>query len=122
MTDDISLDYNMSMLNQAGRRIVVELLSVEGCPNAAEALRIVTDALVETGLRADIHITEVQTPTQARELEFLGSPTVRVNGRDVEPGAGSCCFGLTCRIYRRGGAVSGVPSREQILAALEFCD
>jgi hypothetical protein len=50
---------------------------------------------------------------------FLGSPTLRVDGVDVEPGAGDRTdFGLKCRVYRTAEGLSGCPADEWVLAAL----
>jgi hypothetical protein len=49
-----------------------------------------------------------QAPTQAEEERFLGSPSVRVEGVDIEPGAGERTdFGLKCRLYRTSEGQSG---------------
>ena len=52
-------------------------------------------------------------------MRFLGSPTVRVNGRDVEPGADDRDdYVFSCRIYRNQGGVSGQPDERWLRAAL----
>jgi hypothetical protein len=65
----------------------VELLYFEGCPNHHAARELVERAATERGLAIDLRLVEVTSPEDAERLRFLGSPTVRVNGRDVEPGA-----------------------------------
>jgi len=51
----------------------------------------------------------------AERLRFLGSPTIRVDGKDIEPAArGRTHFGMSCRMY----GSSGVPPRELVEAAL----
>ena len=53
-------------------------------------------------------------------MAFLGSPTVRVNGRDVDPDAGSRIgYGVQCRLYRTPGGVTGTPADAWILVALK---
>jgi len=43
----------------------------------------------------------VETPAQAVTTGFLGSPTVRVNGRDIEPARVDELGGaMRCRLYR----------------------
>jgi hypothetical protein len=52
-------------------------------------------------------------------MRFLGSPTIRVNGRDVEPGADDReTFVLACRVYRTEAGISGQPLDAWIRAAL----
>jgi len=71
----------------AGRVVQVRVLSSEGCANTpptVERLRQVADAL---GVRIDLATVVVATPEEAEALRFLGSPTVQLDGRDLEPAA-----------------------------------
>jgi protein-disulfide isomerase len=62
---------------------------------------------------------EVKDAAAAQQVGFLGSPTVRVNGQDVEPEARAArAFGMMCRIYVDGGQRAGVPPPEWIRAAV----
>ncbi len=55
----------------------------------------------------------------ARAERFLGSPTIRVDGRDVDPSAVvRVDSGVKCRVYRSGAGLTGVPSDAWILATL----
>lgn len=65
-------------------------------------------------------LEEIEVPTDdaAGALAFIGSPTVRVDGRDVQP-PGDEPVGLTCRVYRlRDGRVSPTPDPADLEAAL----
>lgn len=97
----------------------VELLFWDGCPSYPEARSLLDEVLTTRRIEADVELVEVRTQQEAEELRFPGSPTIRVDGRDVdETGAGSRPA-LNCRIYRLpDGKVSPVPSREQLEAAL----
>jgi hypothetical protein len=62
-----------------------------------------------------LELREIDSPKAAVDERFVGSPTVRVNGRDVDPrGADAGSFGLSCRLYARPDG----PSDEQLFAAL----
>jgi len=99
--------------------MIVEILTFSGCPNAASATERVREALKAEALEADIREVEVDTPERARQMRFLGSPSVRVDGRDVEPGADQRLeFGLMCRTYRDGDAAEGAPGLALIRRAL----
>ena len=65
----------------------VEILYFEGCPNHERALDVVERVAGELGLQPAIELVAVPDAEAAGRLRFLGSPTVRVDGRDVEPGA-----------------------------------
>ncbi|HYX87908.1 MAG TPA: hypothetical protein VE753_00930, partial [Gaiellaceae bacterium] len=67
-----------------------------------------------------VELREVTSDEEAARLSFPGSPTVRIDGRDVDPEGASAPPSLTCRIYQLpGGRVSPVPSREQLEEALK---
>lgn len=96
---------------------VVELLYFDGCPGH-ERLRPVLERLAaEAG--GELRLRAVETLEDAEAERFLGSPTVRVDGVDVEPAAGERDdFGLKCRIYRSEEGQSGAPPEAWIRAAL----
>jgi hypothetical protein len=96
----------------------VELLYVDGCPHRA-ALEPRLRALTAGRSGAVLELRRVSSEADARRTRFLGSPTVRVNGRDVEPGADARTdFGLKCRLYRVGTTLTGAPPDAWIDAAL----
>lgn len=94
----------------------VEVLSFEGCPNRDKAAEAVREVARDLDVAVEVAEIEVRDADEARRLRFLGSPTVRVEGLDVEPAAReSSAFGLACRTYE-GGA--GLPPHELLVAAL----
>jgi len=104
-------------------RIRVEILTFENCPNADTAREHVLQALEAEALDAAIVEVAVETPALAHELQFLGSPSVRVNGRDVESGAERRdAYGLMCRTYREGSRMVGSPPLTVIRDALRAAD
>ena len=97
----------------------IEILYFEGCPNHGPALQRVQDLLKEEGLSAEIVQIQISDPAAAREIGFLGSPSVRVNGLDVEPTARVAHeYGMMCRTYVSDAGREGLPSREVIRRAL----
>ena len=97
----------------------VEILYFSGCPNYAPAVARVREVLTQEGTAADMLEVEVTDTDTAQEVGFLGSPSIRVNGQDVEHSARSArAFGLTCRTYIDGGKRVGVPPPEMIRAAV----
>jgi hypothetical protein len=78
------------------------------------------ELLASTGVPAEVREVNVSSDARARQLEFIGSPTVRIDGRDVDPAPeGAQQYGLKCRVYNVGGRIAGQPSRDMVLAALE---
>jgi hypothetical protein len=97
----------------------IEFLYWEECPSHPEARELLLDVLSERGIEAAIEWREVRTHEEAAAEAFPGSPTIRVDGRDVDPAGAKQPPSLSCRIYRLpDGRVSPVPSRQQIEEAL----
>ena len=97
----------------------VEILTFEGCPNAAAAAGIVERVVAETGADAEVRHVRVEDPAHAERLRFLGSPTIRVDDRDVEPGADARSdYVFACRVYRTPGGPAGVPDETWLRQAL----
>ncbi len=97
----------------------IEFLFWEGCPSHPEARDLLDDVLRARGIDATVTPREVKTQEEAEALRFPGSPTIRVDGRDVDPLGEAARPALTCRIYNLpDGRVSPVPTREQLEAAL----
>ena len=97
----------------------IELLFWEGCPSHPEAKALLQDVLDDRGIATPIEMREVRNHEEAVALAFPGSPTIRVDGRDVDPAGAGAIPGLTCRVYRfPDGRTSPVPSRQQLEEAL----
>ena len=93
----------------------IEFLYWEGCPSHPEALALLREVLRERAIGDPIEMREVTTHEDAVALEFPGSPTIRVDGRDVDPAGSDWPPGLSCRVYRLpDGRPSPVPSRQQL--------
>jgi hypothetical protein len=98
----------------------IEFLYYADCPSHPEALALLQRVLEDNRLEREIHVHEVRSDEEARALGFPGSPTIRVDGRDVDPDGAAARPALTCRIYRLpDGRVSPLPTREQIEEALK---
>jgi hypothetical protein len=97
----------------------VEVLVFDGCPNLEATVECTRQAIARTGVPADLHIVQVGSDEEAARLGFLGSPTVRVDGVDVEPAtAAREDFGLQCRVYAIDGRIQGAPPTRWIVNAL----
>ena len=95
----------------------IELLYVASCPNHVVALERLRATLSAENLQTPVNEVLVSDAAMAQSLKFPGSPTIRINGHDVEPNSGqTTSFGLMCRLYSDG---SGVPSQQSLRAAIE---
>lgn len=96
----------------------VDMLYFGGCPNWREARKLVQEVLAQEGVKADVTEVEVPTPEEAERLGFLGSPTIRVDGDDVETGRSGDPPFWGCRTYLVGGQAAGLPPREWVVRAI----
>ncbi len=97
----------------------IELLYWDGCPSHPEALALLHEVLARKGVVTEVELHEVHSQEEAEALHFPGSPTIRFDGRDVDPEGAARRPALNCRIYRsEDGRVSPVPSRAQLEEAL----
>jgi len=98
---------------------LVEVLTFEGCPRAEPAFELVERVVAASGISATIRHVDVPDADAAAAHRFLGSPTIRVNGRDIEPGAGERAeYVLSCRIYRTANGINGEPDERWLRDAL----
>ncbi len=96
--------------------VTVEVLYIEGCPNHRPTVDRVREILERYGLDEEVFEVEVVGIEKAQQLKFLGSPSVRVNGVDIEPEARTRTdYGFACRCYAGGG---GTPSVQMIEEAI----
>jgi glutaredoxin len=98
----------------------VELLWCSCCPSTARALEELQAVVTEAGLDLEaIEVRHIETDEQAREEGFIGSPTIRINGRDLEEGMGERPA-LACRVYRLpDGRPSPTPDPQAVRAAVK---
>jgi hypothetical protein len=97
----------------------IEVLYFDGCPSHEALLPRLRELLDQAGVDEEIHLRRVESIEAAEQGRFLGSPTLRVDGRDVEPRAGERDdYGLKCRLYPGEQGMTGVPPDDWVLAAL----
>jgi alkanesulfonate monooxygenase SsuD/methylene tetrahydromethanopterin reductase-like flavin-dependent oxidoreductase (luciferase family) len=99
----------------------IELLWWDGCPSWPQTLEDLRAAVEQAGLDPDaIEMREVMTDDAAEAERFVGSPTIRIDGADLQPPGTDEPFGLSCRIYRlRDGRISPTPDPADLRDALE---
>lgn len=99
----------------------IEVLMFDGCPNAKVAEEMVRESVIELGIDADIEVINVTDNDDAVAKRFLGSPSIRINGRDIEIEEDEQTqYSMRCRIYRTENGSSGVPSRQLLATALKM--
>jgi hypothetical protein len=93
----------------------IQILYFDGCPNHPPTFDLVSEAVNELGLSASIEQIEISDLSDAKRFRFLGSPTVLVDGEDIEPGRRTDGhFSMSCRRY----GDRGIPPRTMVFEAL----
>jgi hypothetical protein len=100
--------------------IKVELLYFEGCPHHRPTEQLLRETISELGVETDIEVVKVVDNDGAQANRFLGSPSIRVDGRDLEQTEDETTkLSMRCRLYRSTRGMSGVPSKNMIVAAIQ---
>ena len=111
------------------KRLKIQLLHTESCHSYQEALVGIKEALKELGLSAELEVILMDSPEKARDYKFLGSPTIKINGLDLEAGRGDRPVASTatenfsmnaCRTYIYEGSLYHYPPKEMLLEVLKF--
>jgi hypothetical protein len=97
----------------------IELLYFDGCPNHEPLVPRLHDLLARADVRARVERRRVESVEDAERERFLGSPTIRIDGRDVDPGAEHRDdYGMKCRLYATDDGLRGTPPDAWILQAI----
>lgn len=100
--------------------MIITFLYYEACPSYDAALDRLRQVVHEEGIQATIKIVKVETEEQAQRLRFIGSPTILVDGRDIDPPPPGAYHALTCRAYRlEDDRISPLPSVTMLRRALQ---
>ena len=74
----------------------VRIISIEGCDGTRSTIQLVQETASEMGISIEIEHVVIHTQDEARLFRHIGSPTVQINGKDIEPDARVIQrFGLT---------------------------
>jgi hypothetical protein len=101
------------------KRTIVEVLFREGCPHVPLAIARVREAAVGHETEIELRLVRVQSSDEAITRRFLGSPSVRVDGGDVEHGVSSVMYGLFGRGYWVANDVERAPPARWVRCAIE---
>lgn len=96
----------------------IEVLYFDGCPTHEAATRILREVLAERVAKDEVELVAVNSDEEAQSLRFPGSPTIRVDGRDLFPTPERSFWALGCRTYVTPEGLKGYPTTEMIREAL----
>jgi len=96
----------------------IELLYYPECPSHERALELIHEALAQEGATAEVEVIRIDTQEQAEQHRFIGSPTIRINGRELQPQP-HLPYRLTCRAFQHeDGRLSPLPSLSMLREAI----
>lgn len=99
--------------------MLVDVLVFVGCPNGTDAFALAQKIAREEFLEAQVRLVDVPDTETAQRLRFLGSPSIQVNGLDIEESRQmEEAFSYSCRVYRTENGVSGLPPADMLRRAL----
>lgn len=99
-------------MSQATGKVKVEFLYFKSCPGHKQALFNLKAVLAESKIKADLQLINVASETQAAKVGFQGSPSIRVNGKDID--GRNEGYSYSCRIYQINGRITPMPTKEFI--------
>jgi hypothetical protein len=91
----------------------ISLLYFDGCPSWQPALENLKKVIEDEKILAEISLVKVEDPDQAQQEQFLGSPSIRVNGIDLWPEE-RANYMLSCRVYKTPAGIKGSPTIEML--------
>lgn len=98
----------------------IELFWIDGCPSAERAKEVLVQVLHDQSIDARVEMIQVRDNADAVAMKFLGSPTIRLNGRDPFAPANASDFGIQCRVYQTPAGLRGSPTKEMLLQAIQI--
>jgi len=98
--------------------MTIELLYFDGCPTSKAVHKTLRELLSEEGIEAQIKLLAVNTAEEAQRVQFPGSPTIRVNGRDLFPAGARQDWWLGCRMYLTPAGLRGTPTKAMLREVL----
>ena len=103
---------NTTEAASTSEKVKIEFLYFPECPAYKQALANLKTVLRESRREADLSLIAVTSKQQAGKVGFLGSPSIRANGRDLD--GSNAGHSYSCRLYRIGGKLKAVPTKEFI--------
>ena len=114
-TGEIVVSINQAIMDA----VKIDLLFMKGCPGYQQTKKFVEEIIKDKDIIAKINLIQIDNDRDARRLQFIGSPTVRVGGLDIETNRiQTKDYGLRNRLYYVEGQPSAYPSKSMIEGAI----
>jgi len=97
----------------------VEILYTDACPFWKETLKTINEVMKELNISLTVKNTKITTDEEAKRHKFPGSPTIRINGVDIDSAAKETTGYIGCRIYMYEGRTYEYPPKQMIKTAIK---
>lgn len=97
----------------------IELLYFDGCASWQTALENLISILQEEGITESVNVMEIMNDERAQKEEFLGSPSIRINGLDLWSEQREN-YSLSCRVYATPEGIKGWPTVEMLRSKIKL--
>lgn len=67
-----------------GVEMKIQILYILDCPWCVKTKELIRESLRELGIKSDIEEVLIDSDEKAKEYNFVGSPTIRINGKDIQ--------------------------------------
>lgn len=106
----------VAIIDAHSRAVRIDVQFIGGCPNHRPMVELVAQLAAARGIRVDIREREIRTEAEAHQAQFRGSPTLLIDGRDIESDtAFRGPYALSCRLYDG----KGLPDRRLVETTIE---
>lgn len=131
INDEIGQSYGKGFKDNLGEILVsitqkpreslnIQFLFYKECPSYKLAYINLEEALKEEEIEEWIQIIKVENEQEAKNLQLSGSPTIRINGIDIDPASiNTKNYGIHCRNYSINGKSTGWPDKVLIKQAIQ---
>lgn len=91
------------------QKIRIEVQYFNGCPNSEKSLQMVKSFINNSEIEIEFEEVLVETNETAKKYKFRGSPTILINGHDIDGLEENTTPSLSCRYYK-----NGLPTEENL--------
>ncbi|MCH7760300.1 DUF2703 domain-containing protein [candidate division TA06 bacterium] len=97
----------------------IQIYYFDGCTSYEMALQQLKQVMKEEGIEEEVELIQVSTDEEVKQYRFLGSPTLHINGKDMDKEAFlRRDYQMKCRLYWTEIGHRAIPSEEMMREAL----
>lgn len=110
LTPSVQVMLTLGMIKIKVHKMKIQFYYFDGCPSHKPAYKNLEEVLLEKGISSEIESIRVNSTEDAERLKFKGSPSIRIDGKDIEGKEEG--YSYSCRVFEIEGGLTGVPTKE----------